>query len=185
MVAEYVGQRQIRGKSVETIRIIDTKYGRQRLAYFDTRNSLLSSETEAGTTTHYVEHRWTGDVFTPFEIAVARPCFGCIARYRWHTELNLDLTPDGTMLVVTYKTGNAIGFWDLEHGRETARMETSRTIPHGVVVTPDGEYAFVTLEGVGDDPGTVEVYRMGSGERVGAVDVGKQAGGIAFWKTVD
>ena len=94
MVAEYVGQRQIRGKSVETIRIIDTKYGRQRLAYFDTRNSLLSSETEAGTTTHYVEHRWTGDVFTPFEIAVARPCFGCIARYRWHTELNLDLTPD-------------------------------------------------------------------------------------------
>ena len=94
VVAEYVGQRQIRGKSVETIRIIDTKYGRQRLAYFDTRNSLLSSETEAGTTTHYVEHRWTGDVFTPFEIAVARPCFGCIARYRWHTELNLDLTPD-------------------------------------------------------------------------------------------
>ena len=94
VVAEYVGQRQIRGKSVETIRIIDTKYGRQRLAYFDTRNSLLSSETEAGTTTHYVEHRWTGDVFTSFEIAVARPCFGCIARYRWHTELNLDLTPD-------------------------------------------------------------------------------------------
>ncbi|MEE3337946.1 MAG: hypothetical protein VX255_16285 [Candidatus Latescibacterota bacterium] len=25
---------------------------------------------------------------------MARPCFGCIARYRWHTELNLDLTPD-------------------------------------------------------------------------------------------
>ena len=98
---------------------------------------------------------------------------------------NLDLTPDGTMLVVTYKTGNAIGFWDLDRGRETARIETSRTIPHGVVVTPDGEYAFVTLEGVGADPGTVEVYRMATGERVGAVDVGKQAGGIAFWKTVD
>ena len=89
------------------------------------------------------------------------------------------------MLVVTYKTGNAIGFWDLDRGRETARIETSRTIPHGVVVTPDGEYAFVTLEGVGADPGTVEVYRMATGERVGAVDVGKQAGGIAFWKTVD
>ena len=98
---------------------------------------------------------------------------------------NLDLTPDGTTLVVTYKVDNAVGFLDLERGRETARVETSRTVPHGVVVTPDGEYAFVTLEGVGGEPGTVEIYEMTTGERVGAVDVGKQAGGIAFWKTVD
>ena len=95
---------------------------------------------------------------------------------------NLDLDPDGTMLVATYKGDDAVGFWDLEGGHETARRATSRTIPHGVVVTPDAEYAFVTLEGVGADPGTVEVYRMATGERVGAVDVGKQAGGIAFWK---
>ena len=98
---------------------------------------------------------------------------------------NLDLTPNGTTLVVTYKSGNAVGFLDLERGRETARVETSRTVPHGVVVTPDGEYAFVTLEGVGGEPGTVEIYGVTTGERVGAVDVGKQAGGIAFWKTVD
>ena len=96
---------------------------------------------------------------------------------------NLDLTTDGTMLVATYKGGDAVGFWDLERGREFARTGTSRTIPHGVVVTPDGEYAFVTLEGVGSDPGTVEVYQVATGERVGAVDIGKQAGGIAFWKT--
>ena len=49
-------------------------------------------------------------------------------------------------------------------------------------MTPDGEYAFVTLEGVGGAPGTVEVYYVSTGERVGAVDIGKQAGGIAFWK---
>ena len=95
---------------------------------------------------------------------------------------NLDLTPDGSTLVATYKSGDAVGFWDLDSGRERARTGTSRTIPHGVAVTPDGEYAFVTLEGVGADPGTVEVYRVTTGERVGAVDVGKQAGGIAFWK---
>ncbi|MBT4100641.1 MAG: hypothetical protein HOE86_23485, partial [Gemmatimonadetes bacterium] len=94
IIAEYVGQRQVQGKVVEAIRIIDTKYNRQRLAYFNVRNHLLSSETENGTTTHYVEYRQTGDVLTPFEIAVARPCFGCISRYRWHTELNLNLTPD-------------------------------------------------------------------------------------------
>lgn len=98
---------------------------------------------------------------------------------------NIDVSPDGTRMVATYKNGDAVGFWDLESGQETARLRTSRTIPHGVVVTPDGELAFVTLEGVGADPGTVEIYRMATGERVGAVDVGKQAGGIAFWKLED
>ena len=95
---------------------------------------------------------------------------------------NLALTPDGRTLVATYKSEDAVGFWDLERGREIARVPTTRTIPHGVVVTPDGEYAFVTLEGVGDDPGTVEVYHVPTATRMGAADIGKQAGGIAFWK---
>lgn len=96
---------------------------------------------------------------------------------------NLAVTADELALVVTYRSGAAVGFWDLASGRERVRTPTSRTIPHGVALTPDGEYAFVTLEGVGSEPGTVEVYHVGSGERVGAVEVGKQAGGIAFWKT--
>ena len=49
-------------------------------------------------------------------------------------------------------------------------------------MTPDGAYAFVTLEGVGSDPGTVEVYDLAILRRVATVDIGKQAGGIAFWK---
>jgi DNA-binding beta-propeller fold protein YncE len=96
---------------------------------------------------------------------------------------NLAVTPDELTLVATYKSGAAVGFWDLASGTERVRASTSRTIPHGVALTADGEYAFVTLEGVGSEPGTVEVYHVGSGERVGAVDVGKQAGGIAYWKT--
>lgn len=100
----------------------------------------------------------------------------------WHGPYNLDVTPDGTTLIVTYKRGAAVGFWDLESGRETARIDTTRTIPHGVVITPDGEYAFVTLEGVKDQPGTVEVYHVPARTRVATVEIGKQAGGIAFWK---
>lgn len=95
---------------------------------------------------------------------------------------NLAVTPDRSTLVATYKDGNAVGFWDLATGRERARVDTSRTIPHGVTVTPDGAYAFVTLEGVGSDPGTVEVYDLATASRLGTVDIGKQAGGIAFWK---
>jgi DNA-binding beta-propeller fold protein YncE len=95
---------------------------------------------------------------------------------------NGDVTPDGRTLVVTYKRGASVGIWDLGKGEELARIRTSRTVPHGVVVTPDGRYAFVTNEGVGAEPGTVEVYDLGSRTRVATADIGKQAGGIAFWK---
>ena len=95
---------------------------------------------------------------------------------------NLALTPDHATLIATYKSSDAVAFWDLASGTERARVTTSRTIPHGVTVTPDGAYAFVTLEGVGNDPGTVEVYHVPTAERVATVDIGKQAGGLAFWK---
>ena len=95
---------------------------------------------------------------------------------------NIDTSPDGRMLVVTYKRDATIGFWDLNTGEELARRTTTRRVPHGVLVTPDGEYAFITLEGIGGEPGTVEVYHLKTQERVAVVDVGMQAGGIAFWK---
>jgi len=95
---------------------------------------------------------------------------------------NLDVTPDGKVLVATYKSGAHVGIWDLASGKELARIKTSRRVPHGVAVSDDGNYAFVTLEGVGGEPGTVEVYDLGARERVASADVGKQAGGIIFWK---
>ena len=94
---------------------------------------------------------------------------------------NLEITSDGSLLVATYKSGNKIGFWDLESGSLIAAPETTRRVPHGVVVTDDDRYALVTLEGVGGEPGTVEVYDLAAAERVGEVDVGKQAGGIIYW----
>ncbi|NQW03384.1 MAG: YncE family protein [Acidobacteria bacterium] len=95
---------------------------------------------------------------------------------------NLDVTADGRLLVATYKKSAAIGIWDLTSGKEVANIKTTRTIPHGVVISPDSNYAFVTLEGVGGEPGTVEVYDLATLSRAATVDVGKQAGGLAFWK---
>jgi DNA-binding beta-propeller fold protein YncE len=49
---------------------------------------------------------------------------------------------------------------------------------HGVAVSPDDRYAFVSVEGVGSEPGTVEVIDLRTLARVAAVDVGQMAGGI-------
>jgi DNA-binding beta-propeller fold protein YncE len=95
---------------------------------------------------------------------------------------NLDVTPDGATLVVTYKGDGAVGVFDLADGSVRAVIESSRSIPHGVAVSPDSRYAFITVEGVGNDPGTVDVIDLEAGARVASVDVGRQAGGIGFWK---
>lgn len=95
---------------------------------------------------------------------------------------NLDTTSDGGLLVATYKSGDHVGFWDLTTGKQLGRVKTTRSIPHGVAVSDDNRYAFVTLEGVGGEPGTVEVYDLETRERVDTADIGKQAGGIIFWK---
>ena len=39
-------------------------------------------------------------------------------------------------------------------------MPTKRKVLHGVVVSPDDRYAFVTVEGIGSEPGTVEVIDL-------------------------
>ena len=95
---------------------------------------------------------------------------------------NLDVTPDGKVLVATYKKGAAVGFWNLETGQEIASVPSSRRVPHGVVVTSDGKYALVTVEGVGGEPGSVDVFEIATPRLVASVDVGKQAGGIALWE---
>ncbi|MEM9382924.1 MAG: YncE family protein, partial [Planctomycetota bacterium] len=94
---------------------------------------------------------------------------------------NLDVTPDGERVVITYKGAQAVGVIDLESGEELARIPTSRRIPHGVVLTPDGRHAFVTCEDVGAAPGAVDVIDLVALERVDSVDVGLQAGGIALF----
>ncbi|MFQ5742721.1 MAG: YncE family protein [Acidobacteriota bacterium] len=95
---------------------------------------------------------------------------------------NIDVTADGKILVVTYKSDKSVGIWDLEKGVELARIDTLRPVPHGVVVSPDGSYAFVSIEGIGGEPGSVEAYDLKRLERVAHIDLAKQTGGIALWK---
>jgi DNA-binding beta-propeller fold protein YncE len=91
---------------------------------------------------------------------------------------NLAATRDGTKLVATNKRGQSVGIIDTKTGATLATLPTQRRVVHGVVITPDDRYAFVTVEGVGAEPGTVEIIDLTALRTVARVDVGQQAGGI-------
>jgi DNA-binding beta-propeller fold protein YncE len=96
---------------------------------------------------------------------------------------NLDLTHDGRLIIGTNKRGQSVSVIDLASGRELARIATTRKVASGLVVSPDDRYVFVSDEGVGSQPGTVDVIDLRALQKVGSIDVGPQAGGIAVWKT--
>ncbi|MGA7624194.1 MAG: YncE family protein [Candidatus Acidiferrales bacterium] len=95
---------------------------------------------------------------------------------------NLAMTKDGR-LIATNKRGQSVSIFDPKSGKELVRLPTKRKVVHGAVVTPDNRYAFISVEGVGDDPGTVEAIDLDTLKTVGTLDVPTQAAGIDFWKT--
>jgi len=96
---------------------------------------------------------------------------------------NLAVTRDGKLLVGTNKRGQSVSIVELATGKEIALLPTKRKVASGVVISPDDRYAFVTVEGIGSEPGTVEIIDLRALRTVATVDVGQQAGGIDFWKT--
>jgi len=96
---------------------------------------------------------------------------------------NLAATRDGKLLIGTNKRGQSVSVVDLATGKEIALLSTKRKVASGVVISPDDRYAFVTVEGIGSEPGTVEVIDLRALRTVATIDVGQQAGGIDFWKT--
>lgn len=95
---------------------------------------------------------------------------------------NMDITPDGKKLIVSYKTAAKTGIWDLETGKELARINNSQTVTHGVAISTDGKFAFVSVEGKQGDAGAMDVFDLQTLKLVDTAYLGKQAGGIAFWK---
>ncbi len=96
---------------------------------------------------------------------------------------NLDAAADGGVLVGSLKQGAGVEFFDVQEWRSLGRVDSSTSVTHGVAVSPDSRYAFISVEGVGAAPGKVDIYDLRSMQRVADVEVGQQAAGIAFWKT--
>lgn len=91
---------------------------------------------------------------------------------------NLAVTHDGTRVLATNKRGQSVSVFDAVSGKELARIPTSKRVVHGVAVTADDRYAFVTNEGVGSEKATVDVIDLRTLARVATVEVGQQAGGV-------
>jgi DNA-binding beta-propeller fold protein YncE len=95
---------------------------------------------------------------------------------------NLAVTKNGR-LIATNKRDQSVSIIDLKSGREMARIPAKRKVIHGAVVSPDDRYAFISVEGIGSEPGTVEVIDLDAMKTVATVDVPRQAAGIDFYKT--
>ena len=98
---------------------------------------------------------------------------------------NIAASPDGKHIITTLKNEGAVSVWSLDKGKQISKIKTSTNIPHGVVISPDNKYAFISVEGVGGEAGKVDVISLEKLELVDSAEIGKQAGGIAFWKIAD
>ena len=126
----------------------------------------------------YVACNQTNDI-----VAVAVADWKLIRRFpAGNGVYNLAMTKDGR-LIATNKRGQSVSIFDPVSGKELANIPTKRKVVHGAVVTPDNRYAFISVEGVGTEPGTVEVIDLATLKTVATIDVGSQAAGIDFWKT--
>ena len=95
---------------------------------------------------------------------------------------NLGVTRDGKLLIATNKRGPSVSIFEIKTAKELARLPTKRKVVHGVAVSPDNLYAFVTVEGIGSEPGTLEVIDLAALKTVATLDLPEQAAGIDFWK---
>lgn len=95
---------------------------------------------------------------------------------------NIAVTPDGRLLVASLKQGGAVQVFDLTNGKPVMEMKSTTTVTHGIAISSDSRYAFVSNESVGALPGKVDVYDLKAFARLASVETGLQSGGIAFWK---
>ncbi len=93
---------------------------------------------------------------------------------------NVEPSPDGKWVIVTNKKGQSVSVIDAQALAEVARIPTSKKLPHGIAYSPDGRYAFISVESIGSDPGAVDVLDLTGRTRVASAAVPLQPTGITI-----
>jgi DNA-binding beta-propeller fold protein YncE len=86
------------------------------------------------------------------------------------------------MLVVSLRQAGGVEFIDVASGVSLGTARSSAAGSHGVALSPDSRFAFVSVEGAEGEPGRVDIWDLRTLSRVASVEVGEGAAGIAFWK---
>lgn len=94
---------------------------------------------------------------------------------------NADVSADGRYLVVSLKGAQSVAVIDLGDGTET-QIATTQPITHGVTISPDSRFAFISNESIGATRGTVDIIDVVDKTLVATATVQHQPGGIGFWK---
>ena len=95
---------------------------------------------------------------------------------------NLEISPNGELLIGTIKSEGKTAIWDLKDKKLLSLLKNTTSISHGIAISSDSKYAFISSEGIGGEPGIVDVISLETFKLISSVEVGKQAGGISFWK---
>ncbi|MBL8980640.1 MAG: YncE family protein, partial [Gemmatimonadetes bacterium] len=95
---------------------------------------------------------------------------------------NLAVSPDGKLLIATNKRAKSITIYETAGGTEVVTLPTFKGVVHGVVVSPDNRYAFVTEEGRGSEAGILEVFDLLARRSVATLELGQQAAGVDFFR---
>ena len=95
---------------------------------------------------------------------------------------NVEISPDGNYMVATLKSSGSTAVWNLKDLSLLKIIKNSSSVSHGIAISTDSKYAFISVEGIGGDPGIIDVIQLNNQTLIDRVEIGKQAGGIAFWK---
>jgi YVTN family beta-propeller protein len=95
---------------------------------------------------------------------------------------NVEIAPNGSVIVVTNKKGQSVSLVDPTTLREIAKVPTTKKIVHGVAFSPDSRYAYVSQESIGADPGAIDVIDLSTRQKVFTVPVPAQPTGIVVWR---
>ncbi len=93
---------------------------------------------------------------------------------------NVEPSADGRWVIVTNKKAQSVSLVDAQALTEVARIPTSKQLPHGVAYSPEGRWAFISVESIGTAPGAVDVIDLTTRARVASIGVPLQPTGITI-----
>jgi DNA-binding beta-propeller fold protein YncE len=93
---------------------------------------------------------------------------------------NVEVSPDGSLVIVTNKKEKSVSLVDARSLKELARIPTTKPVVHGVAWSPDGRYAYISQESVGADPGAVDMLDVAARRVVATAPLPAQPTGITI-----